>query len=1740
MAKNSWREDSGDQSSQPKKKAPSKPFQFGTITRVVSILVLAVAILYSVAWMLGNRQLKKTSWFNYSYATAEANASGWSGNVFLPESARQLDGLFGQDTSNVFPTNFDSSDKPLGPESNVALFYVHGQLHIDSNDQVHLLKNQKDLFDNRSASPVETNQQNWESLESILTNISTKKIGTQHRIVVLDICQFDHRLARQLYDKKLPERIRDLLDQLVSEKVENCEQLWVMMSFGNESVGWHAPELHSTVFGYFVAQGLRGWAAEKREDNTIQLDQLFQFVKSAVSTWVRDYRGSTQIPVLMSTLTKDQEEAIQSAADVQVIYNDKELVQPAPAQGHVQSNVVKLDNLWDKYQTRLPQLTSLPHQKAMLEARLLRMEQLSFSQNEPAFQSLLLETQSIVDSLEKLKRFKTREEDQFKLLSIKDKVANNLVTVTSTDHDNFAMFVQLNAPQSTATSPDATEKEAEEKSKEEDKKKLIKIVESLDSLTTEQRVAIAWDYLNSNENSPIDQAAFEQCVRFINQGVSGNTIQSVEAQFLNLLKTNMVWGTDPDSLAKQQMLLQKIIQCRDTSESISQASAVIGYSRSDHARIWNHFQGRFQQLETTRRSVEDRFLAGDMTNATAIFSGTDNQTLITQFETFSDQFHQTLSALRMAREVFDISPQIRNVLARKSLFQSHSPVFAEQFLKQLVDAEKAAAKVIDLIGNDTIPAFNTLITKEQTVLNTSLEGLRSSTESQWIQPIIDATQDATDGTLVFDALNILRSTIPEWVGNNETGGREKIRAKVNDWIIKYQRPKLFDKWDNFLTAVREPDSPVTASTLFDVASSDFDSIVKSSTFENLSPTYLKRPTGNGWPDLPLPTTKSSQQFTESVALSDIDKINTERNRLFEIDSDLRLLRSSLGYTQSSLDVGGRLALLDRLTMDHAKFERAIQDLWGAGDVGAATTSPPFVQYANAYQEQLDVRVKQLENFTVPTPSDEREWPQVYEKGTKSFRDLFTQRLAAVNKFWDELRDQKVTWLNDDDQPLEKEFMAGTSVGLVAKLNAPIDWKQMDSKTEDVVGQKTMSCNDQSDRQILNNRFEFAKSLASSQLNRKSNELVVEFNWRGHRFVGRHSITRIEPEKPKIIVATSALERTPTKSGIVVQNSDDIFADIMFVLDCSGSMGKKVKGKQREGSDEETTGTRLEFSKNALTATLSYLQKEKRCRFGFAAFAHRARFVTKKSEDGNMRYVPDSQRDGRYKFISSDSNVHPFNDFQTIFRFEDNNDSPVSSKFHVETLVRIIEEADKAPEDRVLVPNGVTPLYLSIVTAGGELALSDNQQKILVVLTDGRDLQMPDSKALPDNVDEGTRTTLDDVSTFLGANPKVKLYVIHVGSADEADDRSSQPEPKFKGLADKYENFDFVTVNDNDSQAISNEILNAIGRNRYSIHESQADGNQLDELRIGDQRPDIPNGQYVVKTNVKENPDQMLIELGGGESVFLLNSKDGLRLNNKKHNQLKFLEFNNTPQKANLSLGDLIYDVGLLAPKADIRSSGIRIGLVKNTFESFAFRPQRIWVEIKDNNGPWKTNLLQYFYEPGEDPIASFQLAPEIRPRLTNVDMRVWIVPNPHDGGATLDKSQNIRWPGGKAFKLRPGINDEFEGVEFSCNLKKESDTVFSVTIEGDGTGRPYLIDCPVATKTARRITFANDTQTTDQFEFEIPEGEQAEFTLYIQPDSTMPQDKVRLEGQIQHGQGIDPIFGDEAQWVEFKNIDLSK
>lgn len=179
---------------------------------------------------------------------------------------------------------------------NAMILYISMHGAVDANGEPCLIP--------MEAAPTQSRE--WITVSDMLRVIREQQLpDDMHKLIILDCNRMDANWGAGILYNAFADR---LADTVAAAKVPN---LTILNSTSPAQLGWAAPELRGSVFGYFVRKAIEGdadqWSEGGNGDRRVSLHELTQFVRHHVRTWVRQHRHDVQEPMLVPAATKDFE-----------------------------------------------------------------------------------------------------------------------------------------------------------------------------------------------------------------------------------------------------------------------------------------------------------------------------------------------------------------------------------------------------------------------------------------------------------------------------------------------------------------------------------------------------------------------------------------------------------------------------------------------------------------------------------------------------------------------------------------------------------------------------------------------------------------------------------------------------------------------------------------------------------------------------------------------------------------------------------------------------------------------------------------------------------------------------------------------------------------------------------------------------------------------------------------------------------------------------------------------------------------------------------------------------------------------------------------------------------------------------------------------------------------------------------------------------------------------------------------
>ncbi|MDG2467912.1 MAG: hypothetical protein P8M80_01415, partial [Pirellulaceae bacterium] len=1782
MTSKQWREEEKPNSSTPKparrnQRSSSEPRTLqawmgnSKKAAILAFLTAAIVFLAFKGYEFIQPKSKVEIYLQFGQA---ADTTPFSGNQSQAANWNQIQGI-GNGVSAI--EKMTANTRALGPNKDVVVYFVTADATI-SNGKLLLLENDGDIF----------KPENWRPLSEILTELykyplKDESKSTVQRVLLLDICQIDS-LSESL-GADIDAYLRSELETLAKQpgiQQEDIENLWVLSSVDRVQSGWYSPEVGSSIFSFFVGQGLRGWSPDADGKlETISLLDLADYVADSVDRWAKNARDSRQHPILYSLKSSTSaSQAIELNFRQRSFLNFKVKQPDPPAIKAELATAARLDELWGFYDDFFSDpfvRKSQPQLLAFIENRLLRMEQIRYAKGAQetldSFELLTTQVDRLLNRIETRVKLNPRrdgadllEDEQCKtvlqILSPVNKPATQRLGDPSQNLDATANVEPTDELQDSATKGLA--------GAGDEKNKAIK--DKVELLNQKQRVDLIWVLLQTEEvvAAPLTSSRLDDFEKFVRRGKTNSGSEyrlslDDRFQYFLLLKNN----TNVDSSEKLQKAFIAAIRCRNASNKL--ISNHSNQTENDQVLFWKNLEPNFEALENQRRRAEDRLFAGSYD-----FANDELLELIGQYQTLRDTGNALTDAWKSAKEVLFVAPRLRSLLVQEAIYHGvddSNPLFSstqfERWMKtpdvdrgsdgeSVPEVETVACDLIKQIlefNGEANPSSAPKIEKiniHRQMLDTWLGQVQSRLHENYQSTWSDSKESAARNLL--QGVLFLRTSLPEYLSQKfEDCERSKIRANLDE-RLRSEGQMMADIWPD-LGAIGTP------ATEYLVLNG------KDTVWISDPPFWTE--------DVGIDRNGLADSQPTSNKLDSLQAIQNQIKDLLWRDAGFQAPSSGRVQSDEIEDVGIKTAYLAIFAWELSKLNRAWRDLWGRGVV-SASDAPPFVELANA-------SLRRLRNELVNEIFEEGKFPKYSQGDAKKILQELTAKERGIEATWKSLQEFKIVWdvssqyvagfdkSNDPDElgfsetqgtlsPSKRESLVyqvnlnrntqqyPTEVSFRANLQGRLNLKGAEEVTPEVISvrQKLGKRKIQSPKSILNITplaASFSENGAVSPNETRRGVYVIQhpyghvrFALRGHWFTG--STIEIEaktpPEEIPVIAYELPIARPPSDSVFMIENSAQKLADVHFLLDCSDSMVKaKIKSAAQEDKMALPDNPRFQLAKDAIQDTAEELQTDGRFRIGFSAFGHRAMFK-RDSRNGPV----DNDNNGIADTVPA--NLHPASDHQFLpgCRIADN-----SNTFSMANLKAFKEAVNK------LEAKGRTPLYYSMGECLNELSGSDTERtKHLIVLTDGENNPFPKGEfnglsLAPPDKDYDSLELGDLKKRFKRPEYKnVRLYLYKIVAPGDTEEIL-----KFTDLRDwANENSRIVAkaITQDEIKNIPETILDAIGRNSYSLIyepenpdsvETLADQKsmptEMGNAKKGEIHEALRLGRYEVQTDSKYQSGKineavlgkLNFVLEGGESVAAINRKEGLFFKSKP------LRFVGEPQIAVVN-NTLPYEVGLVdMAKAGAayfgfqpQGSAVSVNGEKYLFSRrYNYRPRRLWVRLIEKNTARQIDLFHPTWEDGDQQIARFDI-----PTDENGSPIVDLTRGDVEAQLYFQPHPMDAPPPPAAVSQRklllPGersIKGDVGELVVDLNLEQKSVEVECKDFR-DGFFVQGELNGEPCRCLRREIRFKQDRRVSEKWFFEFQDGEIPQFFLFQQVPQETPEDW----GALPEADFTDPVF----------------
>lgn len=466
------------------------------------------------------------------------------------------------------------------------------------------------------------------------------------------------------------------------------------------------------------------------------------------------------------------------------------------------------------------------------------------------------------------------------------------------------------------------------------------------------------------------------------------------------------------------------------------------------------------------------------------------------------------------------------------------------------------------------------------------------------------------------------------------------------------------------------------------------------------------------------------------------------------------------------------------------------------------------------------------------------------------------------------------------------------------------------------------------------------------------------------------------------------------------------ASIVFVLDCSWSMGEKIPVEAVALKSQ----SRLELAKSSILQMVTQIASRPDARVGVRLFGHRLGW-SRPADAKNGANSGKTQVLVQPNYPESIPNdLVPSRDVEAILPL---------GRFSTEMVGDLSNKLSR------IVPWGQSPLYFSIIESFRDFEADDNTTaKSIVVITDGDNFQF-NASGRPGG-EPSEITSIDAVYRAWNSN-KVPLFILGVGVSDSSD---AMARKNLLDLAERTEGKYYDIENGSDLVRALSEQL-SLGTFEVSTIDLKSRGKNLS--MVGEAKLNTPVEIARVSNNPYEVSFQSIsksVQFSGGESLELYLTEDGQDIVSKPYDK-------SSPRSATLvrpgASGRMIARVH----RPSLRKNGVNFPIsIQDPDSHYTPRPSQLWIEVTPVAANSESSKqTYYFYDTNYEPKTPVPLvswnASNWPVNATEADIRVWAKyePTPNLQSIPIEQvKQNLqRYVDGIAVN---GI----EGVKLGVNI----------------------------------------------------------------------------------------------------------
>ncbi len=466
------------------------------------------------------------------------------------------------------------------------------------------------------------------------------------------------------------------------------------------------------------------------------------------------------------------------------------------------------------------------------------------------------------------------------------------------------------------------------------------------------------------------------------------------------------------------------------------------------------------------------------------------------------------------------------------------------------------------------------------------------------------------------------------------------------------------------------------------------------------------------------------------------------------------------------------------------------------------------------------------------------------------------------------------------------------------------------------------------------------------------------------------------------------------------------ASIVFVLDCSWSMGEEIPIEAIAMRSQ----SRLEFAKESVLRMITQIASRPDARVGVRLFGHRlgwsrpADAKTGVSSGKTQVLVQPNYPE------SIPNDLVPSRDVEAILPL---------GRFTTDMVGGLASKLSK------IVPWGQSPLYLSIIESFRDFDADDSSTaKSIVVITDGDNFQF-NASGRPGG-EPASVTSIDGVFRAWNSN-RVPLFILGVGVSDAENAKARK---NLLELAERTNGKYYDIENGGDLlRALSEQLsLGTFGISKVDSKPSSKGPISVGEAKLNTpiELKQVSNESYVVSFQSISKT----VQFQGGESLELYMTEDGQDIVSKPYDR-------SSPRAATLVRSGENGRMIVRVHRPSQRISGVNFPIsIQDPDSHFTPRPSQLWIEVTPVvSNTESLRQKYYFYDVNYEPKSPVPLvswnASNWPASATAADVHVWAKyePTPNLQSIPIEQvKQNLQ-------RYSEGIAvNGVEGIKLSINI----------------------------------------------------------------------------------------------------------